>query len=290
VGRVVVCVIVVAALGAWQWNPATAWFNDRDSANRTQEYARIVAQTPTAEQEAMLAAATEYNEWLASGGAASLDTDLTQLGAVDTSTPEYERYASLLSLAGTSIMAHLTVGSINASLPVVHGTAPEALDVSAGHLYGTSLPVGGPSTHAVIAAHSGWSKATLFNDLSKVEEGDTFTVSVMGRSLTYQVDQIQATRAGESTDLLTIEDGKDYVTLTTCYPTFVNTHRLLVRGVRIATADAEDTTLARVAADPGFPWWAVIVASGAAAVVALAFMPPKRRRSTAEHRLADGNE
>jgi sortase A len=285
--RALICVVVIAALGAWQWNPAGAWFTDRDAAGRSLEYSRLVEQTPTADQDAMLAAATEYNAWLAEGGAATLDAGLNPLGASDTTTAEYGRYTSLLSVTGTTVMSHLSIASTGTQVPVVHGTEHDSLDASAGHLYGTSLPVGGPSTHAVIAAHSGWSRATLFNNLSQVEKGDTFTVHVVGRTLTYQVDQIEVVKAGEPTGLLAIEDGRDYVTLTTCYPAFVNTHRLLVRGTRIPTPAQDEQVTRGMGADPGFPWWALTAGGGSAAVVALAFLPSRRRPYTAEHRLVD---
>ncbi|WP_425953700.1 class C sortase [Xylanimonas sp. McL0601] len=278
-GRIVVAAVVLAAIAVWQWNPALTWFNDRAASHRVTDLAQIAAQTPSAEQEAQLAAAHEYNAWLAATGASEIGHAIHEFGAADESTPAYQDYTKLLSVDGTSLMADLSVESIDARLPVVHGTSPTSLEVSAGHLYGTSLPVGGPSTHAVIGAHSGWSKATLFNRLSDVEPGDVFTISVMGRQLAYEVTDITPVRATDSTDLIRIEEGKDLVTLTTCFPTYVNTHRLLVRAERTTDPVAEaGTTVVHAASGPGFPWWAVIVGGGGAAVLALALWPASRRR------------
>ncbi|QAY70987.1 class C sortase [Xylanimonas protaetiae] len=276
--RVVVATVVLGALVVWQWNPALTWFNDRAASQRTTEFARMTASTPSDEQDAQFAAAQEYNAWLAAGGASEIGHAIHEFGAADETALLYRDYEKLLSLDGTSLMADLTVDSIDARLPVVHGTSPTSLDVSAGHLYGTSLPVGGPSTHAVIGAHSGWSKATLFNRLAKVEVGDVFTISVMGRQLAYKVTDITPVKATDSTDLIRIEEGKDLVTLTTCYPTYVNTHRLLVRGER-TTDPAPDTddTVTYQTADPGFPWWAATTGGGATGVMALAFWPTRRK-------------
>jgi sortase A len=278
--RIVVVTVVLAALAVWQWNPALTWFNDRAASQRTTEFARTMASTPSAEQDAQFAAAQTYNSWLATGGAKEIGHAIHEFGAADETAPEYQDYEKLLSDDGTSLMANLTIDSIDARLPVVHGTSPTSLDTSAGHLYGTSLPVGGPSTHAVIGAHSGWSKATLFDRLSKVEVGDVFTISVMGRELAYQVTDITPVKATDSTDLIRIVPGKDLVTLTTCYPTFVNSHRLLVRGERMTDPAPDDgSTAAYQAADPGFPWWAATTCGGAAGVMALAFWPARRKRT-----------
>ncbi|GAB2469718.1 class C sortase [Xylanimonas ulmi] len=254
------------------------WFNDRAAASRTAQFAQAHDATPSHEQDAQFAAAQEYNAWLAAGGASEIGHDIHEFGAADESDPEYIAYTDLLSVDGTSLMADLDVASIDARLPVVHGTSPTALDTNAGHLYGTSLPVGGPSTHAVIGAHSGWSKATLFNRLSEVEVGDVFTLSVMGRHLAYEVTSITPVRASDSTDLIRIEEGKDLVTLTTCFPTYVNTHRLLVRGERTDDPHPDDDggSVVRAVTGPGFPWWAAVNGGGAASVMALAFWPARR--------------
>ena len=132
------------------------------------------------------------------------------------------------------IAAHLS--KIGVELPIYHGTSDAVLQVAAGHLEGTSLPVGGASTHAVISAHRGLPSAKLFTNLDQLEVGDTFTITVLDRTFTYEVDNISIVLPTE-TDSLKVVDGKDYVTLMTCTPYGINTHRLLVRGRRITTPD-----------------------------------------------------
>ena len=132
----------------------------------------------------------------------------------------FPSYESTLDVTGTGIMGYITIEKISVELPIYHGTSDAVLQVAAGHLEGTSLPVGGASTHAVISAHRGLPSAKLFTNLDQLEVGDTFTITVLDRTLTYEV-----------------AEGKDYVTLMTCTPYGINTHRLLVRGRRITTPD-----------------------------------------------------
>ena len=133
-------------------------------------------------------------------------------------------------------MGYITIEKIGVELPIYHGTSDAVLQVAAGHLEGTSLPVGGVSTHAVISAHRGLPSAKLFTNLDQLEVGDTFTITVLDRTFTYEVDNISIVLPTE-TDSLKVVDGKDYVTLMTCTPYGINTHRLLVRGRRITTPD-----------------------------------------------------
>ena len=149
--------------------------------------------------------------------------------------PGYDR---ILDITGTGIMAYLNIEKIGVELPVYHGVDENVLQIAAGHLPGTSLPVGGESTHCVISGHRGLPSARLFTDLDKMEIGDTFTITVLSDVLTYQVDQIRVVKPYEVDDLF-VSDGEDYCTLFTCTPYGINTHRLLVRGKRIETAEAE---------------------------------------------------
>ena len=131
-------------------------------------------------------------------------------------------------------MGYLTIEKIKVELPIYHTVGDDVLQVAAGHLPGTSLPIGGEGTHSVISGHRGLPSARLFTDLDKMEEGDIFRITVMSDVLTYQVDQIKVVQPYEIDDLK-IESGKDYCTLFTCTPYGINSHRLLVRGVRIET-------------------------------------------------------
>ncbi len=141
----------------------------------------------------------------------------------------FPSYESTLDVTGTGIMGYITIEKDRRELPIYHGTSDSVLQIAAGHLEGTSLPVGGGSTHAVISAHRGLPSAKLFTNLDRLEVGDTFTITVLDRVLTYEVDQISIVLPTE-TDNLKVVDGKDYVTLMTCTPYGINTHRLLVRG------------------------------------------------------------
>ena len=145
-------------------------------------------------------------------------------------------YNDTLDITGTGIMGYITISKIGVELPIYHGTSDGVLQIAAGHLEGTSLPVGGASTHAVISAHRGLPSAKLFTNLDQLEVGDTFTITVLDRTLTYEVDNISIVLPTE-TDELKVVDGKDYITLMTCTPYGINTHRLLVRGRRITTPD-----------------------------------------------------
>ena len=148
----------------------------------------------------------------------------------------FPSYESTLDVTGTGIMGYITIEKIGVELPIYHGTSDAVLQVAAGHLEGTSLPVGGVSTHAVISAHRGLPSAKLFTNLDQLEVGDTFTITVLDRTLTYEVDNISIILPTE-TDSLKVSEGKDYITLMTCTPYGINTHRLLVRGRRITTPD-----------------------------------------------------
>ncbi len=144
---------------------------------------------------------------------------------------EHRSYEAALNVDGSGMMGYLEIPQIQVHLPIYHGTADEVLAKGVGHLEGSSLPVGGEGTHAVLTGHRGLPSAALFTDLDRLEEGDCFTVSILGEELTYVVTQIQ-TVLPEETENLRIVDGVDQVTLVTCTPYGVNTHRLLVTGTR----------------------------------------------------------
>ena len=143
-------------------------------------------------------------------------------------------YYEALKIEGTSIIGYLKIDKIGVELPIYHGTSDEVLNRGVGHLEGSSLPVGGENTHSVMSAHRGLPSAKLFTDLDRLELGDTFQIIVLDQILTYQVDQIKITTPQEFENLV-IVDGMDYCTLFTCTPYGINTHRLLVRGIRIET-------------------------------------------------------
>ena len=148
-------------------------------------------------------------------------------------------YEEALNITGNGTMGYVTIEKIKVELPIYHGTSEAVLNVAAGHVQGTSLPVGGESTHAVLSAHRGLPSAKLFTDLDKLEVGDVFTITVLDRLLTYQIDQILIVKPNE-VDALYVTEGEDYCTLVTCTPYGINTHRMLVRGTRVDTPEEKN--------------------------------------------------
>ena len=152
-------------------------------------------------------------------------------------------YEETLNVTGNGIMGYVTIEKIKVELPIYHGTSEAVLNVAAGHVQGTSLPVGGVNTHAVLSAHRGLPSARLFTDLDKLEVGDVFTITVLDRLLTYQIDQIKIVKPNE-VDALYVTEGEDFCTLVTCTPYGINTHRLLVRGTRVDTPQEKNIYIA----------------------------------------------
>ncbi|MCC8135218.1 MAG: class C sortase, partial [Ruminococcus sp.] len=196
-------------------------------------YQTAVSEMDDSETERILAEARAYNE------------SLNQVYSPFSNYDEVEGYEDILDITGTGIMGYISIPVIDVELPIYHGTSSEVLNVAVGHLQGSSLPVGGADTHAVISAHRGLPSARLFTDLDKLVEGDTFTITVLDEVLTYEVEDIFIVLPTEL-DKLEVISGGDYVTLMTCTPYGINTHRLLIRAHRIETA--YDTTV-KVTAD-----------------------------------------
>ena len=171
--------------------------------------------------------AQEYNAALLDTRIALIDPFDAEFNKLYKDTP----YSNLLNYDSQGIMGFLEIPAIKVKLPIYHGTSPAVLQKGVGHLEGSSLPVGGESTHSILTGHTGLNKAKLFTDLTSVQKGDMFFVSVLGRKMAYVVDDINVVLPDDTSRLQVVE-GKDYVTLITCTPYGVNDHRLLVRGVR----------------------------------------------------------
>lgn len=201
------------------------WVNRYSQSQVIRNYQEDAGSLSQAEQEEMLQKAREYNEALANEQ--GIMEDAFSGGDTD------ERYESLLNPYEGGVMGYLEIPKIDVMLPVYHGTSVEVLEKGVGHLYGSSLPVGGESTHAVLSSHRGLSEKSLFTDLDMLEEGDHFYITTGTETLAYEVDDIRTVKPDE-TESLVITPGKDYVTLVTCTPYGINSHRLLVRGTRVA--------------------------------------------------------
>ena len=221
----------VAALGLMLYPLVGDLLNEKYHSDVETTYTAVIADADDAELTAQRQAAEQYNAML-SGTAA-----ITEGGASAPPLP----YAEQLTVGG--VMAYVDIPKINVYLPVQHGTDAETLERAVGHVVGTSLPVGGSSTHAVLSAHSGMASSKLFSDIDQLTAGDTFYIHVLGEVLAYKVDAIN-TVLPTDTSLLQIENGKDYVTLVTCTPFGVNTHRLLVRGHRVPYTPEQEASAA----------------------------------------------
>jgi sortase A len=207
-----------------------------------------------------LEAAREYNRLLTSGVDLLANAHVPQgTGTMSGSTLDYSK---ILVADEDGLMARLRFPAADIDIPVYHGTADATLLKGAGHLEGTHLPVGGEGTRSVITGHRGLADATMFTHLDRVEEGDRFTIEVFGEVLTYEVGEIRVIEP-EDTDSLRAVPGEDLVTLITCTPLGINTHRILVTGHRVTPTPVEDIQKAGAVPEiPGFPWWALLLGGG----------------------------
>ena len=231
-------------------------------------YTAVIADTDDTELTAQREAAEQYNTMLSGA-------TITEGEASAPPLP----YAEQLTVGG--VICYIDIPKINVYLPVQHGTDADTLERAVGHVVGTSLPVGGGSTHSVLSAHSGMASSKLFSDIDQLAEGDTFYIHVLGEVLAYKVDAIH-TVLPTDTSLLQIEDNKDLVTLVTCTPFGVNTHRLLVRGHRVPYVPEQEAPAA--AEKPAASSWTqhyligLGIGLGAVAVIGGAYFLVRRVR------------
>lgn len=200
-------------------------YNQEHQSQIQTAYREVLEQTDTSELERIRQEAIAYNAAITPG---TVEEAYSQ-EAIQTAS---ENYVNQLDLSGTGIMGYVEIPTISVDLPIYHGTGSDSLDRGTGHLLGSSLPVGGESTHTIITGHSGMASQKMFTDLEQLQEGDVFFLHVLDEVLAYQVDAIH-TVLPHDTAYLRIVQGEDLCTLVTCTPTGVNTHRLLVRGRRI---------------------------------------------------------
>lgn len=276
-----VAVVVVATIGAMTllYPTAASWFSARTHATQVSGYVSDVAALPAREVSAMLDDARLYNTELPRGPLRD-PYALTASGEAVAVGGGRTVYRRMLDVDGGGMMGVIRIPSIGVDLPVFHDTDSETLSRGVGHLFGSSLPVGGEGTHAVLTGHSGVAESVLFSHLHELEIGDTMQIVVLGETLTYEVDQILTVDPAD-TQALTPVPGEDHITLVTCTPIGVNSHRLLVRGARVPTPAAAQgpDAFAANAIHPGFPWWAVL----AAAAPALACVLTHPRGSARRH-------
>jgi len=267
-GTVVLVLVLIAGLGLLLYPTFSDWWNSFHQSRAIASYVRTAASMDEEEYERMLQEAEVYNAEL-----------LSKPNRFVLTEEEEKEYASILDVTGTGIMGYVEIPSIEVSLPVYHGIEESVLQVAIGHIAGTSLPVGGTGTHCAISGHRGLPSAKLFTDIDQLSNGDTFLLQILGRTLTYEVDQIRTVLPQEMDDLKIDPEG-DYCTLITCTPYGINTHRLLVRGRRVPNLSRDVNVIAdAIRIDP------VIAASAAAApillllVIALALTGNGKKRS-----------
>ena len=227
--------IFVAGLSLLLYPTISDWWNSLHQSRAIVDYEAAAAALTPEDYTQYFAAAEAYNEHLRATA-----YPLTDYEALS------DEYNEALNPQGNGIIGYIHIDAIDVEIPLYHGTSEAVLNTAAGHLEGSTLPIGGESTHAVISAHRGLPSAKLFTNLDKLVVGDTFYLVVLDRVLTYEIDQIRIVLP-EEVDALTITEGEDYCTLLTCTPYGINTHRMLVRGTRIE--NPEEAESIRVTAD-----------------------------------------
>lgn len=223
---ILLLIVFILGLSLLLYPTLSDYWNALHQSRAIASYAEVVADIDDDAYEKILHAAQAYNAELAKGG---IDWTLTP--------EELAAYDGQLDPLGSGIMGYIEIPAIDCSLPIYHSTNETVLQIAAGHIEGSSLPVGGESTHCVLSGHRGLPSAKLFSDLDELAEGDTFLIRTLDETLTYEVDQILIVLPHDTQSLL-IEEGQDLCTLVTCTPYGVNSHRLLVRGHRIENAEA----------------------------------------------------
>ena len=236
---IILVTILLAGLGIMLYPSVSDWWNSMHATQAIAGYVTAVEDLSYQEREDMLEAARAYNARLENG----VDYMLTE--------EELEEYEKLLNIAGTGIMGYVQISAIGVNLPIYHSVDESILQIAIGHVPGSSLPVGGERTHAVLSGHRGLPSARLFTDLDQMVEGDTFTINIMDETITYMVDQIRIVLP-EEVDDLAIQPGRDYCTLVTCTPYGINTHRMLVRGKRIENIAGEVVVVSEAVRIPNY--------------------------------------
>lgn len=222
IGILLVLMLFIGVCGLLYPSVSQYW-NSKTQTKAVENYREILDSLQPEDYEAFFEEAENYN------------AKLNELNFPLTDYHRLKGYNDILDLSGTGIMGYISIPKLGVELPLYHGISAEVLNVACGHLEGTSLPIGGESTHCVLSAHRGLPHAKLFTELDKMEVGDTFTITVLNRTVTYQVDQIKVVLPNETNDVQIVA-GEDLCTLLTCTPYGINSHRLLVRGTRIKNA------------------------------------------------------
>lgn len=217
---IILILVFFVGLSVLLYPTISNYINQKNQSRAVIDYDTAVSKMKKDDYSAYFKKAELYNQMLAKHPSYFYEPD------------QLPGYNNILNIEKTGMMGYISIEKIGVELPIYHGTSDSILQSAAGHLKGTSFPIGGTSTHSVISAHRGLPSAKLFTNLDELEKGDTFTITILDRLLTYEVDSISIVLP-DKVDQLQIQEGKDYCTLMTCTPYGINTHRLLVRGHRI---------------------------------------------------------
>ena len=278
ISTIILIVILLAGVGILLYPSVSDWWNSMHATQAIAGYVTAVEDMSARDREEILEAARKYN--------ASLEDGVNFV----LSDEAYAEYEKLLDITGTGIMGYVQISSIGVNLPIYHGTSDSVLNVAVGHLEGSSLPIGGEGRHSVLSAHRGLPSAKLFTDLDRMEKGDIFTITVLNRTFTYEVDQILIVEPAQM-EALNVTGGEDYCTLLTCTPYGINSHRMLVRGFRIDNIEGEEA-LAVAAEARKIPAYYVIPAVGipllfVSLIIMLTVSGRRRSKKTGEELLKE---
>lgn len=229
ISTIIMLSLFIIGLSVLLYPAISSYWNSKTQSHAVENYENMLENLGDINYDELFAAAEEYNEALS-----GLETQLVDYPVLE------KEYWSALNLGGDGMMGYISIDNIGVTIPIYHSTSENVLAKAAGHVEGTSLPIGGNSTHTVISAHRGLPNAKLFTDLDKVQLGDTFKITVYDRVMMYEVDSILVVTPENASDIV-ITEGEDYCTLLTCTPYGINSHRLLVRGKRVDALTAKTT-------------------------------------------------
>ncbi len=262
---VLLMVVFLVGLGVLLYPTVSDWWNSRVQSRAISDYSQAVSDLSKEDFDAIFVAAEDYNDRLRTTPLAFYEPE------------KVSGYQEALNINGTGVMGYIDIPAIDVHIPIYHTTNESVLQIAVGHLEGSSLPIGGAGTHAVLSAHRGLPSARLFTDLDKLKVGDTFTITVLNRVLTYQIDQIKIVLPTETEDLL-IANGQDYCTLMTCTPYGINSHRMLLRGKRIETVEDAPIIVVRSEAEKIDPMTVIPLAAMPILFVLLLYLLIKYRK------------
>lgn len=279
---ILLVLLLLIGLGCILYSPFATWYNERHKAQVQAQFQDVIENADNSVLNAEKEAAMKYNDEL-------------YHRSIKKFIPEENGYHSLLNLTGNGLMGYIRIPCIDVSLPIYHTVDANILNIGAGHMPETSLPVGGPNTHCAISAHSGMAGSAMFSELERVQIGDYFYIDVLGETLTYQITRMDVVTPDDSS-LLKIEPGEDLVTLITCTPYGINSHRLLVRGTRVYPEEIKvtDVSMQTQTTDRGMPvrtkYTFIAIAIGSFLGIFLVFIVAiavklwsKRRQKSVQH-------